>query len=78
MDKNELSVEIAAVLNKHNIDTAADMPDFVLSDMLVEHLKVFLQTLQANKRWHADDAAEDLPQTAHDAATGGGFNPYNP
>lgn len=62
MDKSELSVDLAKVLNRHNIDTETDTPDFILADMLVAHIGTLIEFQEANERWHRGDKAELMTQ----------------
>lgn len=51
MNKAQLSRDLAHVLNCHNIDGAMDMPDFILGDMLVEHLDALIAAHNTLKTW---------------------------
>lgn len=55
MNKDQLSRDLAHVLNCHSIDNALDTPDFIVSDMLVEQLSAMIAAHEAVKRWRGED-----------------------
>lgn len=52
VDRDEFSRDLAAVLNRHNIDTALSVPDFIVADHLLSILSAQVQLQEANREWH--------------------------
>lgn len=59
VDKSELGVQLANVLQRFGVDDAMDIPAPFLADMLVSHLDAFDACLCAHDRWVADDQDDD-------------------
>jgi hypothetical protein len=43
--------DLASVINSHSIENRTDTPDFILAEMIVEHLKAFEHATHAKKHW---------------------------
>lgn len=48
---SEIERELAAVLNRHSIDSACDTPDFILAAYLMDCLRVFNTNTRSRDRW---------------------------
>lgn len=47
-----LAHDLAAVLNKHNMENGSNTPDFVLADYLIECLVAFDRFTKKRERWY--------------------------
>jgi hypothetical protein len=52
VNKKDLAKDIAEVLNKHSVENTSNTPDFILAEMLVEHLDVWVKTSRERERWY--------------------------
>lgn len=48
---NPLADELAALLNKHSADNAADTPDFILATYMLGCLKAFTEAVERRDAW---------------------------
>ena len=55
MSRTEFLKELAKVLNKHNIDTATDTPDYILAEYLNSCLRSYLIVNYNNRNWHGEE-----------------------
>lgn len=47
--------ELASLLNKHNMDTETNTPDFILARHIIRDLDTYRETTTEVKRWQSDD-----------------------
>lgn len=47
--------DLAKVLNNHNMDTAADIPDHILAKYLESCLEAYLLVNYRNQKWHGEN-----------------------
>lgn len=55
VESEEFRSELTALLNKHSIDTALDMPDFILSALIQENLSNLMVAHDARLAWQGRD-----------------------
>jgi hypothetical protein len=53
---DELGRDVAAVLNRHCVDSATNTPDFILADMVISHLQAFGKAVWRTASWRTSDA----------------------
>ena len=51
-DKNEFLKELTSLINKHNLESLCNTPDFIIAEYLVECLANYAYTLQECGKWH--------------------------
>lgn len=49
--KGDTIKELAEIINKHSFDSALNMPDFVIAEMLYEFLCVMQEAVEKEKKW---------------------------
>ena len=54
--------KLTVLINQHSLENLLDMPDFIISKMMVDHLCGVVKADQHNKAWHGI-----LPEAMHDS-----------
>lgn len=62
---DELRRDIAAVLNRHSVDTDLATPDFVLAEVVINNLEAFGQGVKARREWFKDQMYAGAPLTVN-------------
>lgn len=52
ISEDELTEELASLLNRHNVDNWANTPDYILAEHLMGCLRQYRATLETNRQWH--------------------------
>ena len=52
MNREELSRDLASVLNRHNAENGSNTPDYILADYLVACLEAWNLAAQARDTWY--------------------------
>ena len=47
--------ELKDLLNKHSIENECGMPDFLLAEMIINHVYAVRETIKKNQDWHGCD-----------------------
>ena len=50
-DREALRKDLAAVLNRHSMESGSDTPDFILADYLLGCLDTFNSTVRRREEW---------------------------
>ena len=52
METRELKEKLTAVLNQFGVDNYCNMPDHLIAESVVRHIKELAETTKANMEWH--------------------------
>jgi hypothetical protein len=52
-DRENFTRELASVINRHNVDTEAQAPDYVLAVYLLDCLNSYVRATRANEYLHS-------------------------
>ena len=48
---NEFCIELRTLVNKHSLDTAAGMPDFIMASMIDDWISAFIKAQNEHQDW---------------------------
>lgn len=54
--RSKFEEELTNLINKHSIENTCDMPDFLLSNMIVNFINSVGKNIKANLDWHGCDS----------------------
>jgi len=52
----EFEAELTQLINRHNVERIADMPDFILSKMICKLIDAIGPSIKENLDWHGCDS----------------------
>lgn len=52
--------ELSDLINRHNKDSEANTPDFILAKYLTEILEEYIKSIQSNRAWQGVDVVEKV------------------
>ena len=53
---NKFKKELEKLINKHSIENYADVPDFILADMICNFIKAIGKDIKKTLDWHGCDS----------------------
>ena len=64
---DEFKIELEILINKYSIENYCDMPDFIMTDMIVGFLYSVGNSMKQNLDWHGCDSVCHPKKESQDA-----------